>query len=248
MENSKIEIEPVGILRSCFSEKFGIPRQPGLVRSSRAEIELLPPYNRRELCVGLEEFSHIWVNFLFHGVVEDGWKETVRPPGLGGKKRVGVFATRSPHRPNHMGMSVVRYLGLRSSKGKTILDIAGVDLLDGTPIFDIKPYVAYSDSVPDASSSYAGNINLLPVILTDEVESFCQKYEQETGRDLANLIKEVIAQDPRPVSQKGKRHDFGVLLWQVNVRFRVEMLVDGAERFVVYACEDKLCVGDGINR
>ncbi|MGL1931202.1 MAG: tRNA (N6-threonylcarbamoyladenosine(37)-N6)-methyltransferase TrmO [Desulfotalea sp.] len=233
--NKRIEIEPVGILKSCFTEKFGIPRQPGLV-SSIAEIELLAPYNRRELCAGLEEFSHIWLHFLFHGTLSAGWRETVRPPGLGGKKRVGVFATRSPHRPNHMGMSVVRYLGLRSKNGKTILDVAGVDLLNGTPILDIKPYIAYSDSVPEASSSYAGNINLMLVSISAEAKIFCDLYKSKTGRDIENLAKEVIAQDPRPASQKGNRKEFGLLLWDVNIRFRVEVREGCAEEFVIYSC------------
>ncbi|WP_156792203.1 tRNA (N6-threonylcarbamoyladenosine(37)-N6)-methyltransferase TrmO [Desulfotalea psychrophila] len=232
---TKFEIEPIGIVHSCFSEKFGIPRQPGLVHSSVAELELLPPWNRQELVAGLSEFTHIWVHFVFHKTIEAGWRESIRPPGLGGKKRVGVFASRSPHRPNHMGMSVVRLRGIRASKGKVFLQLSGIDLLDGTPVVDIKPYVAYSDSIPEASSSYAGSFFPVRVRLRGDVLSFCEKYQDESGRDLAELIREVLAQDPRPVSQRGKRDVFGVLLWQVNVRFRV-VLEEGEEIFEVFSC------------
>lgn len=218
---TSLSIETIGIVHSCFTEKFGIPRQPGLVSSSMAEIELTPPYNRKELVAGIEEFSHIWVHFLFHSAVDQGWRESVRPPGLGGKKRVGVLATRSPHRPNHMGMSVVRLHGVRSKNGRLFLDVSGIDLLDGTPVLDIKPYVSYSDSLPDAESSYAGTFTRVKVELSKEVEAFCRQYEQQTNRDLATLIREVLSQDPRPASQRGKRDMFGVLLWDINVRFHV---------------------------
>ena len=108
----KITIEPIGIIHSCYPEKFGIPRQPGLVKSAKARLILLEPYNRIEMVKGLAEFSHIWIQFLFHNTVNEGWRATVRPPFLGGKRRVGIFASRSPHRPNHLGISVVRLSGI----------------------------------------------------------------------------------------------------------------------------------------
>lgn len=234
---TKIEIEPIGIVRSCYSEKFGIPRQPGLVESAIAEIELLPLWNREELVKGLEEFSHIWVHFLFHAAVKEGWKDTVRPPGLGGKKRVGVFASRSPHRPNHMGMSVVKLVGVEMHKSGIILMVTGGDFLDGTPVLDIKPYASYSDSVVDATSSYAGKFTDVRVEPDIAVSEFCSRYQQETGRDLRSLIQEVLEQDPRPSSQKKKRKEFGVLLWDVNVRFRVVQGGGRPDLFEVYACD-----------
>ena len=234
-----ITIQPIGVIHSCYTEKFGIPRQPGLVTSAVAELELYAPWNRSEFVSGLTEFSHVWIHFLFHKTVDQGWKSTVRPPGLGGKKKVGVFASRSPHRPNHMGMSVVRLLCVDEKKGGVILRLGGGDFLNGTPVLDIKPYVGYSDSIVDANSSYAGTFTELEVHLLEPVEQFCREYKDETGRELATLIKEVLLQDPRPSSQKGKRDEFGILLYDVNIRFRVESSVEneGLERLVVEGCE-----------
>ena len=234
-----ITIQPIGVIHSCYTEKFGIPRQPGLVTSAVAELELYSPWNRPETVSGLIEFSHVWVHFLFHKTVDQGWKSTVRPPGLGGKKKVGVFASRSPHRPNHMGMSVVRLLGVEEKKGGVVLRLGGGDFLNGTPVLDIKPYARYSDSIVDASSSYAGTFSELEVLLLESAEQFCREYKSETGRDLATLIREVLLQDPRPASQRVKRDEFGILLYDVNIRFRVERSAEGEglERLVVYGCE-----------
>lgn len=231
-----ITIEPIGVVRSCYTEKFGIPRQPGLVLSAVAELELYAPWNRAECVAGLASFSHVWVHFLFHKAVDEGWKSTVRPPGLGGKKRVGVFASRSPHRPNHMGMSVVRLLEVEEREAGVILRLGGGDFLDGTPVLDIKPYAVYSDSITDAHSSYAGTFSVVNVELSEEVEVFCRDYRIETNRDLSTLIQEVLLQDPRPASQKGKRTQFGVLLYDVNVRFSVQKK-EQAEIFRVYSCD-----------
>ncbi|MCK5516240.1 MAG: tRNA (N6-threonylcarbamoyladenosine(37)-N6)-methyltransferase TrmO, partial [Desulfobulbaceae bacterium] len=146
-----IPITPIGVIHSCFSEKFGIPRQSGMVKSATAFLELLPPFNRKEMVRGLDGFSHIWVHFFFHQVVEEGWRPTVRPPWLGGKKRVGIFATRSPHRPNHIGMSAVKLVDIRREKKTYLIEVTGVDFLDQTPVLDIKPYVPYCDSVETAT-------------------------------------------------------------------------------------------------
>jgi tRNA-Thr(GGU) m(6)t(6)A37 methyltransferase TsaA len=229
-DNAKtVTITPIGIIHSCFTEKFGIPRQPGMIREATAELELLPPFNREELVRGLEQFSHIWVHFIFHQTITEGWKPTVRPPWLGGRKRVGVFASRSPHRPNHLGLSVVRLAGIRAGKGGVVLDLAGVDLLDGTPVVDIKPYVPYSDAIQDAACSYArGVIPDVEVVFSAEADAFCVDYTRETGRRLKQLIEEMVRNDPRPASQKTSRTSFGMLLWDVNIRWRVE-----GERFLV---------------
>ena len=228
-------IEAIGIIHSCYREKFGIPRQPGLVKSARGAVELLPPCNREEMFKDLESFSHIWLQFQFHEAVTDGWRPTVRPPWLGGQKRVGLFASRTPHRPNFLGMSVVRYLGLRKEQGKLFLDISGLDLLHGTPVFDIKPYVPYSDRVEDATSGFVQfSANRVVVSFTPEADEACRCYEEEKGRDLRTLIREVLEQDPRPASQRHKLREYGMLLWDMNVRWLAE-----EERFTVLSVTRK---------
>jgi tRNA-Thr(GGU) m(6)t(6)A37 methyltransferase TsaA len=171
----------------------------------------------------LDQFSHLWVQFQFHQALTDGWRPTVRPPWLGGQKRVGLYASRSPHRPNFLGMSAVRYHGLRKEKNGLFLDISGMDLLQGTPVFDIKPYVPYSDRVEDASSGFVKFAEQpVKVIFTGEAEQECALYKQKTGRDLNTLVREILEQDPRPASQRKKEREYGMLLWDMNVRWRAE--------------------------
>src|SRR3954463_4060851 len=133
----------IGIIHSCFKEKFGIPRQPGLAPLATAQLELLPPYDNRAALEGLETCSHIWLQFVFHANKRDAWKPKVKPPRLGGNKSLGVFATRSPTRPAPIGLSVVKLDGISEADGKLFLNLSGIDLLDGTPVLDIKPYVPY---------------------------------------------------------------------------------------------------------
>ncbi len=224
-------LKSIGLVHSCYREKFGIPRQPGLVKSARGSIELLPPCDREEMYRDLESFSHIWVQFLFHEAVSDGWRPTVRPPWLGGRKRVGLFASRTPHRPNFMGLSVVRFLGLRREKGTLYLDIGELDMLHGTPVFDIKPYVPYSDLVSNASSGFVSFADgKISVSFTAEAEESCRRYQQVTGRDLLSLAREILEQDPRPASQRHKEREYGMLLWDRNVRWRAD-----EEGFVVFS-------------
>lgn len=216
-------IRVIGVIHSCFPEKFGIPRQPGMVPAATARLELLPPFNREEMVRGLDQFSHVWIHFLFHQTVAEGWKPTVRPPWLGGQKRVGVFASRSPHRPNHLGLSAVRLEAVVHGGGKTCLELSGVDFLDQTPVVDIKPYIPYSDCIVSASGGYAhGNLVDRPVVFNPEPSAFCSGYQEETGRNIRRLIEEMIRHDPRPASQKGNRDRFGMLLWDVNIRWCVE--------------------------
>jgi tRNA-Thr(GGU) m(6)t(6)A37 methyltransferase TsaA len=218
-----VHITPIGMIHSCFTEKFGIPRQPGMVVSATARLEMLPPCNREEMVRGLEQFSHLWVHFLFHQTVAEGWKPTVRPPWLGGQKRVGVFASRSPHRPNHLGLSAVRLEAIIWEKGKLFLELSGVDFLDQTPVFDIKPYIPYSDCIQSATCGYAhGEKPAVEVVFSESAEMFCAAYRLKTGRNIRRLAKELIGHDPRPASQKGNRSDFGMLLWNVNIRWQVK--------------------------
>jgi tRNA (adenine37-N6)-methyltransferase len=219
----QVNIQPIGVIHSCFTEKFGIPRQSGMVPSATARLELLPPCNRQEMVRGLEQFSHLWVHFLFHQTVAEGWKPTIRPPWLGGQKRVGVFASRSPHRPNHMGLSAVKLEAIVSEKGSIFLDLSGVDFLNQTPVIDIKPYISYSDRLESVTCGYAHGMQP-EVNITFDVEAlaFCVAYQQETGRNVAQLIREMIRNDPRPASQKKHKSRFGMLLWDVNIRWRVD--------------------------
>jgi len=229
-----VQITPIGTIHSCFTEKFGIPRQPGMIQSATARLELFPPFNREEMVRGLEQFSHIWVHFLFHQTVEEGWKPTVRPPWLGGRKRVGVFASRSPHRPNHMGLSVVRLDGVVVEKGIHFLELSGVDFLDQTPVLDIKPYIPYSDCIQSASCGYAhGERPVVQVVFSENAETFCTGYRKKTGRDIRRLIEDMIRHDPRPASQKGNKSSFGMLLWNVNIRWKAE-----EDSFYIESCEE----------
>ncbi len=147
-------IEPIGIIHTCFEEKFGIPRQPGLIPEATGFIELCAPYDRAECVRGLEGFSHIWLSFIFHGCPEGQWSPTVRPPRLGGNERVGVFATRSTFRPNAMGLSVVEIDRIEVDPVVRIY-VRGHDLMDQTPIVDIKPYLTWADSLPHATSAWS---------------------------------------------------------------------------------------------
>lgn len=222
-------LQVIGVVRSCFVEKFGIPRQAGLAPAAVAELELAKPFARPEMVRGLEQFSHIWLLFLFHGTVAQGWQSTVRPPRLGGRRRLGVFATRSPHRPNHIGLSVVRLLGIRVTDGGLSLALGGIDLLDGTPVLDIKPYLPL-DSIDGATSGCFTDDTQREVRFTAAALAFCTAYQERTGRSLSSLIEEVLRQDPRPASQRGRRNRFAMTLWDVNVCWRAEdagFLVDG---------------------
>jgi tRNA-Thr(GGU) m(6)t(6)A37 methyltransferase TsaA len=221
-EKTPFTMTPIAVVHSCFTDKFGIPRQPGLVPAATAELELLPPGNRPEAVEGLAAFSHIWVLFLFHQAVARGWNPTVRPPRLGGNKRVGVFASRSPQRPNFIGSSVVRLEKIVTKGSGVILHVAGVDLLDQTPVLDIKPYVPYSDCVPEATCGYAPEPRpALEIVFSPEARDFCRRYQEQTGRQLFALISQVLAQDPRPAYHEDDR-DYGMSLWDLNIRFRFQ--------------------------
>jgi len=190
-----MNIEPIGIIHSCFKEKFGIPRQPGLVKSATATLELLPPYHVEEALRGIEEFSHLWIIFVFHKSLCETFQSTVRPPRLGGKIRKGVFATRSPFRPNPIGLSVVE---LKSVRG-TSLELAGGDFLDGSPVLDIKPYVPYADSIPNAHGAFAHATPEAPNTVSFSTEA--GKVFQTLEKPRQRLIKDMLSYNPRPAYQ-----------------------------------------------
>lgn len=196
-----MNFEPIGTIRSCFKEKFGIPRQAGLVKSAEAEIRL--PYAKyREAVDGLDQFSHIWVVFAFHQA--KGSKLRVRPPRMGGAKKLGVFATRSPHRPNPIGLSAVELLEIIRDGADLVLRIRGVDLLDGTPVLDIKPYVRYADAIPRARSGWASESPKASLKVSFSAKALQQIRHSKT-KNLKRLITEILRQDPRPAFQKKKK-------------------------------------------
>jgi len=210
-----IQLTPIGILHSCFKEKFGIPRQPGLIKSATATLELLPPYNVEDALRGIEEFSHLWIVFAFHESITEKFQPTVRPPRLGGNTRVGVFATRSNFRPNPIGLSVVE---LKSVNGTT-LELGGGDFLDGTPVLDIKPYLPYADSIPDAHGAFA---NAAPdaintVTFSPEAKEVFQTLEKHQQQ----LIRDMLSYNPRPAYQSDDpARLFGTKLFDLDVKWK----------------------------
>jgi len=216
--------EPIGVIRSPFKEKFGIPRQAGLMARARATLEILPPYDREEAFRGLEQFSHVWILFVFHGCIRDGWRPTVRPPRLGGNRRVGVFATRSGFRPNPIGLSAVRLegIGVSGPEGGCRLYLAGVDLLDGTPILDIKPYLPYADAVEGADGGFAKAPPTadLPVAFSPEAKAVLRSRES-TIPGLTDFIADMLKADPRPAYHacRRERRRFGTRVFDVDVQW-----------------------------
>ena len=214
----------IGFIRSGFREKFAVPRQPGLVSSMSSTIEIFPPFSRPDAFRALGEFSHIWVIFLFHQCLGRDWHDTVRPPRMGGNTRVGVFASRSPFRPNPIGISVVELLDIEFADDNCRLHIRGADMVDGTPVLDIKPYVPYADSV-EASSGYAvAPQPVMQVEFSDEIKTRLVELEQRSGQPLGKIIREVLSYDPRPAyrANTGLEAEHGMRLFDFNIRFRVD--------------------------
>lgn len=217
----RFSIEPIGVVRSCYSEKFGIPRQPGLVAAAKAVIELDPRYGSKESVAGLEGYSHIWVLFWFHQTAAQGWKPQVRPPRLGGNEKMGLFATRSMFRPNPIGQSLVKLDSIEFGE-KVKLHISGADLLDQTPVIDIKPYIPYVESIPDANAGRfqqppAGDIAVtFSAAALSQLEQFIENYPERYA-DLGQLIEQVLGQDPRPAYHKEDGKEYGVALYDLNI-------------------------------
>nr|VXZ88334.1 putative methyltransferase, YaeB/AF_0241 family [Klebsiella pneumoniae] len=199
------------------------------------ELHLVAPYNRADAVRGPESFSHLWILFVFHQTMEGGWRPTVRPPRLGGNARMGVFATRSTFRPNPIGMSLVELKGIRCQKDQVILELGSLDLVDGTPVVDIKPYLPFAEALPDASASYAQQAPLagMNVSFTPEIDAQLLTLEKRYPHIKA-FIREVLAQDPRPAYRKEEQagKTYAVWLLDFNVRWRVT-----ASGFEVFALE-----------
>ncbi len=210
-------VSPIGFVRSCFKEKFAIPRQPQLAPAARGVLELVPPFDQAEAIEGLEQVSHVWLLFLFHQALEDKPRLKVRPPRLGGNQSLGVFATRSTHRPNGIGQSVVKLERVEPGK----LWLSGIDLLDGTPVLDIKPYVPYADRLDTAFNRIADAApQLIAVEWSDAALAQAQAQAQRLGEPLVELIEQCLAQDPRPAYQQPEpSRRYGTRLWDVEVRW-----------------------------
>ena len=204
-------------IRSDFPTKFGIPRQSGLVDELRSTVVFEPEFRNADALRGIEGFSHLWLIWEFSECVGKPWSPTVRPPRLGGNTRLGVFATRSPFRPNPVGLSCVRLLGVEQTKDGAVLQIAGADLMDGTPIYDIKPYVPYADCHPDALGGFTTNADdfLLSVDFPAELLRKVPENRQEA-------LLAVLSHDPRPSYQSDPDRIYGMEFAGFDIRFRVK--------------------------
>lgn len=233
----EFKFEPIGIIHSCFKEKFGIPRQAGLVPEARAELEILPAYAREEAFRGLEGFSHVWILFVFHAAMREQWSPMVRPPKLGGNRQVGVFASRSPFRPNPVGLSVVELERIEVGSKPMKLILKGGDFLDGTPVLDIKPYVTTADSVPYASMGFAEDIWKAEPLVVEFSPGVMEllRAAEECQPGFAELVRQILAQDPRPgyYNDAAAGRPQGIRLHGFDVKwtwFDGRIMVTGIER------------------
>ena len=225
-------VAPIGRMHSCFPEKFGAPRQPGLVTEATGTIELVPPCNVPEMVRGLAAYSHAWIIFLFHGCGGRPWRPTVRPPRLGGNRRMGVLATRSGFRPNAIGMSAVRLTGVRCLPEGVFIDVTGIDIIDGTPIIDIKPYLPYSDCIANAAAPPApAPPERIPVTFSSTAAAALSVCEANGYPGLRDLVAAVLSQDPRPAYDAGRCRNktYGMRIYDLNVCWKP---VDGGIRVI----------------
>lgn len=213
-----VNIQIIARMRSDFATKFGIPRQSGLVETLRSTIVFEPEFRNPDALRGIEDFSHLWIIWQFSEAVRQGWSPTVRPPRLGGNTRMGVYATRSPFRPNNLGLSSVRLLGVEhTEKYGTVLHVGGADLMDGTPIFDIKPYIPYGDCHPDATGGFTDTAGefLLQVAFPAHLLSLLPEDKREAAIG-------VLSHDPRPSYQRKPDRIYGLTFAGCDIRFKVE--------------------------
>lgn len=219
-----LAITPIGHIESPFKQKFAIPRQPGLAPAAKSLIVMQKDYSHPDLVRDIEQYSHLWLIFSFHQNLAQGWSALVRPPRLGGNKKTGVLATRSTFRPNGLGMSVVKLERVITKANAISLEVSGADLLDGTPIFDIKPYIPYSDSIDDATAGIAQHAPQQPMLVHFSEQALLLFKNHDIPTGFRELIEQVLAQDPRPAYKQNKRddkeyamqlHEFDIF-WQVT--------------------------------
>ena len=212
-----VKIQVIARMHSDFATKFGIPRQSGLVEELRSTIVFEPEFRNPDALRGIEEFSHLWIIWQFSEAVRQGWSPTVRPPRLGGNTRMGVFATRSPFRPNNLGLSSVKLLGVEhTAEFGTVLHVGGADLMDGTPIFDIKPYIPYGDCHVDATGGFTDRAGAF--LLTVE---FPRELLQKLPQDKREAALGVLSHDPRPSYQRKPDRVYGLTFAGFDIRFQV---------------------------
>ena len=212
-----VNIQVIARMHSDFATKFGIPRQSGLVEELKSTIVFEPEFRNPDALRGIEDFSHLWIIWQFSEAVRQGWSPTVRPPRLGGNTRMGVFATRSPFRPNNLGLSSVKLLGVEhTEKYGTVLHVGGADLMDGTPIFDIKPYIPYGDCHPEASGGFTDHAGafLLKVEFPSELLAILPEDKREAAVG-------VLSHDPRPSYQRKPDRIYGLTFAGFDIRFKV---------------------------
>jgi tRNA-Thr(GGU) m(6)t(6)A37 methyltransferase TsaA len=213
-----VNIQVIARMRSDFPTKFGIPRQSGLVEELRSTIVFEPEFRNADALRGIEGYSHLWLIWQFSEAVRTEWSPTVRPPRLGGNVRMGVFATRSPFRPNSLGLSSVRLLGVEQTETEgTVIHVAGADLMDGTPIFDIKPYIPYGDCHPDATGGFTDTAGefLLNV-------NFPEELLQKLPEEKRSAAIGVLSHDPRPSYQRKPDRIYGLNFAGFDIRFTVQ--------------------------
>lgn len=227
------QFHTIAIAKTPYTEKFGIPRQPGLVDQAFARIEFQPPFNRKEAIEGIETSSHLWLSFIFHdnckapsskGLSSStfDWSPSVRPPRLGGNKKMGVFATRAPVRPNPLGLSVVKLEAIENNGGVLALIVSGIDLLDGTPIVDIKPYIPYCDSVANAHNDFATEQpQQLNVIFSTKANEQIPLQDKRLNQRLKPLLEQILSQDPRPKYHKtDSERIYAMKLFDLDIHWR----------------------------
>lgn len=213
----EIKMKVIARIRSDFPTKFGIPRQSGLVRELRARIVFEPEYRDENALRGIEQFSHLWLIWQFSEAVRENWSPTVRPPRLGGNERVGVFATRSPFRPNPIGLTSVRLEGIeKDARLGQVLIVSGADLMDGTPILDIKPYIPFTDAHPDAAAGYTAR-TITHALDVDFPEELLARVPENKRSALVGVLR----QDPRPSYQEDAQRIYGFRFAGQEIRFRV---------------------------
>lgn len=211
------QLIPIAKIQTVFPEKFGIPRQSGLTEA-KARITFELEYRVKEAFRGLEEYSHIWVLWGFSGIGDRKWSPTVRPPRLGGNTRMGVFATRSPFRPNPIGLSCLELVGIDwDSKEAPVLIVKGADMMDGTPIYDIKPYLTYVDSYPNARAGFAGKVEEYRLHIVYE-----ERCEERLNSEEKKVLTQILEQDPRPAYQNDPERIYGMGYAGYEVKFRVD--------------------------
>ena len=215
--SQKFSMTPIAHIHSDFAEKFGVPRQSGLVEELEADIVFEPAYQNPDALRGLEDFSHIWLIWVFDRAIRDTWSPTVRPPRLGGNTRMGVFATRSPFRPNPIALSCVKLAGIRQTAEGPVLRVRGADLVNGTPILDIKPYIPYADCHPDAAEGFTGQTQFHRLQVQFPPELLAQVPQADRA-----ALTGVLAGDPRPSYQHDPQRVYGMEFGPVEVHFTVD--------------------------